>query len=77
MYIAFLDKLEVEGNYLFLFGALSFGILFFRSVFHKVTVEKEVRSTILFNAYKKELFTTNNGYKSLQKRLRSNWKIQR
>ncbi|XP_073930911.1 intraflagellar transport protein 52 homolog isoform X1 [Castor canadensis] len=42
----------------------------------QVTVEKEVRSTILFNAYKKELFTTNNGYKSLQKRLRSNWKIQ-
>nr|KAF6330087.1 intraflagellar transport 52 [Myotis myotis] len=42
----------------------------------QVTMEKELRSTILFNAYKKELFTTNNGYKSMQKRLRSNWKIQ-
>ncbi|XP_041588602.1 intraflagellar transport protein 52 homolog isoform X2 [Vulpes lagopus] len=42
----------------------------------QVTMEKELRSTILFNAYKKEVFTTNNGYKSMQKRLRSNWKIQ-
>ncbi|KAB1262488.1 Intraflagellar transport protein 52-like protein [Camelus dromedarius] len=42
----------------------------------QVTMEKELRSTILFNAYKKELFTTSNGYKSMQKRLRSNWKIQ-
>ncbi|KAM5220551.1 intraflagellar transport protein 52 homolog isoform 1-T1 [Hipposideros larvatus] len=42
----------------------------------KETMEKELRSTILFNAYKKEVFTTNNGYKSMQKRLRSNWKIQ-
>ncbi|KAM8775123.1 intraflagellar transport protein 52 homolog isoform 3-T3 [Rhynchonycteris naso] len=42
----------------------------------QVTMEKELRSTILFNAYKKEIFTTNNGYKSMQKRLRSNWKIQ-
>ncbi|XP_028339130.1 intraflagellar transport protein 52 homolog isoform X3 [Physeter macrocephalus] len=41
-----------------------------------VTMEKELRSTILFNAYKKEVFTTSNGYKSMQKRLRSNWKIQ-
>lgn len=40
------------------------------------TMEKELRNTILFNAYKKEVFTTNNGYKSMQKRLRSNWKIQ-
>uniref|UniRef100_A0A8C0DUC0 Intraflagellar transport 52 n=1 Tax=Balaenoptera musculus TaxID=9771 RepID=A0A8C0DUC0_BALMU len=39
-------------------------------------MEKELRSTILFNAYKKEVFTTSNGYKSMQKRLRSNWKIQ-
>uniref|UniRef100_A0A8D2GI58 Intraflagellar transport 52 n=1 Tax=Urocitellus parryii TaxID=9999 RepID=A0A8D2GI58_UROPR len=39
-------------------------------------MDKEVRSTILFNAYKKEVFTTNNGYKSMQKRLRCNWKIQ-
>ncbi|MXQ86724.1 hypothetical protein E5288_WYG012954 [Bos mutus] len=44
---------------------------------HKeVTMEKELRSTILFNAYKKEVFTTSNGYKSMQKRLRSHWKIQ-
>ncbi|XP_073649118.1 intraflagellar transport protein 52 homolog isoform X3 [Tursiops truncatus] len=42
----------------------------------QVTMEKELRSTILFNAYKKEVFTTSNGYKSMQKRLRSNWKIQ-
>ncbi|XP_037668380.1 intraflagellar transport protein 52 homolog isoform X3 [Choloepus didactylus] len=41
-----------------------------------VAMEKEPRSTILFNASKKEIFTTNNGYKSMQKRLRSNWKIQ-
>ncbi|XP_058893801.1 intraflagellar transport protein 52 homolog isoform X3 [Kogia breviceps] len=41
-----------------------------------VTMEKELRSTILFNAYKKEVFTASNGYKSMQKRLRSNWKIQ-
>lgn len=42
----------------------------------QATMEKDVRSTILFNAYKKEVFTINSGYKSLQKRLRSNWKIQ-
>lgn len=42
----------------------------------EVTMEKELRSTILFNAYKKEVFTTSNGYKSMQKRLRSHWKIQ-
>uniref|UniRef100_A0A8D0KBZ3 Intraflagellar transport 52 n=2 Tax=Sus scrofa TaxID=9823 RepID=A0A8D0KBZ3_PIG len=39
-------------------------------------MEKELRSTILFNAYKKEVFTTSNGYKSMQKKLRGNWKIQ-
>uniref|UniRef100_A0A7N5J8X4 Intraflagellar transport 52 n=1 Tax=Ailuropoda melanoleuca TaxID=9646 RepID=A0A7N5J8X4_AILME len=42
----------------------------------QVTMERELPSTILFNACKKEVFTTNNGYKSMQKRLRSNWKIQ-
>ncbi|XP_045151320.1 intraflagellar transport protein 52 homolog isoform X2 [Echinops telfairi] len=42
----------------------------------QVTMEKELRSTIIFNASKKEVFTTNSGYKSMQKRLRSNWKIQ-
>ncbi|XP_030068457.1 intraflagellar transport protein 52 homolog isoform X2 [Microcaecilia unicolor] len=39
-------------------------------------MEKELRNTIVFNASKKEIFTTNSGYKSLQKRLRTNWKIQ-
>ncbi|XP_072862574.1 intraflagellar transport protein 52 homolog isoform X2 [Chlorocebus sabaeus] len=39
-------------------------------------MEIELRSTIVFNACKKEIFTTNNGYKSMQKKLRSNWKIQ-
>ncbi|KAM8946232.1 intraflagellar transport protein 52 homolog isoform 1-T1 [Pelodytes ibericus] len=38
--------------------------------------EQEIRNTILFNASKREIFTINNGYKSLQKRLRSSWKIQ-
>ncbi|XP_007936655.2 intraflagellar transport protein 52 homolog [Orycteropus afer afer] len=42
----------------------------------QITMEKDLRNTILFNASKKEIFTTNNGYKSMQKRLRSNWKIQ-
>nr|XP_033818996.1 intraflagellar transport protein 52 homolog isoform X2 [Geotrypetes seraphini] len=39
-------------------------------------MEKELRNIIIFNASKKEIFTTNTGYKSLQKRLRTNWKIQ-
>ncbi|XP_053309864.1 intraflagellar transport protein 52 homolog [Spea bombifrons] len=42
----------------------------------QITPDRETRNTVLFNASKRELFTTNNGYKSLQKRLRSNWKIQ-
>uniref|UniRef100_A0A8C7QUE0 Intraflagellar transport 52 n=1 Tax=Oncorhynchus mykiss TaxID=8022 RepID=A0A8C7QUE0_ONCMY len=37
---------------------------------------KEQRSSVVFNASKRELFTANNGYKSLQKRLRAQWKIQ-
>ncbi|XP_037771612.1 intraflagellar transport protein 52 homolog isoform X4 [Chelonia mydas] len=41
-----------------------------------VTMETELRNTIVFNASKKEIFTVNSGYKSLQKRLRSKWKIQ-
>ncbi|XP_078411148.1 intraflagellar transport protein 52 homolog isoform X2 [Cetorhinus maximus] len=40
------------------------------------TMEKDQRNTIVFNASKKELFTASCGYKSLQKKLRTNWKIQ-
>uniref|UniRef100_A0A3P8Z9V9 ABC-type uncharacterized transport system domain-containing protein n=1 Tax=Esox lucius TaxID=8010 RepID=A0A3P8Z9V9_ESOLU len=39
-------------------------------------MEKEERNSVVFNASKRELFTANNGYKSLQKRLRAQWKIQ-
>ncbi|XP_053105532.1 intraflagellar transport protein 52 homolog isoform X1 [Hemicordylus capensis] len=39
-------------------------------------MEGEVRNVIIFNASKKEMFTVNSGYRILQKRLRSNWKIQ-
>ncbi|XP_069508442.1 intraflagellar transport protein 52 homolog isoform X2 [Ambystoma mexicanum] len=39
-------------------------------------MEKETRNTIAFNTSKREIFTTSSGYKSLQKRLRSSWKIQ-
>uniref|UniRef100_A0A8C5MY82 IFT52 GIFT domain-containing protein n=1 Tax=Leptobrachium leishanense TaxID=445787 RepID=A0A8C5MY82_9ANUR len=42
----------------------------------QVAPDGEIRNAILFNASKREIFTTNSGYKSLQKRLRSNWKIQ-
>lgn len=39
-------------------------------------MDKEPRTTVIFNSSKRELFTANNGYKSLQKRLRVQWKIQ-
>ncbi|XP_041837591.1 intraflagellar transport protein 52 homolog [Melanotaenia boesemani] len=39
-------------------------------------MEKEQQNAIIFNASKRELFTTNNGYKSVQKKLRAQWKIQ-
>ncbi|XP_034977720.1 intraflagellar transport protein 52 homolog isoform X1 [Zootoca vivipara] len=42
----------------------------------QVTMEGEVRNIIVFSASKKEIFTMNNGYRILQKKLRSNWKIQ-
>ncbi|XP_064420508.1 intraflagellar transport protein 52 homolog isoform X1 [Latimeria chalumnae] len=42
----------------------------------QMNMEKGQRNTIVFNASKKELFTVNSGYKSMQKRLRTNWKIQ-
>lgn len=39
-------------------------------------MDKEPRTTVIFNCSKRELFTANSGYKSLQKRLRAQWKIQ-
>ncbi|KAF3855751.1 hypothetical protein F7725_016474 [Dissostichus mawsoni] len=39
-------------------------------------MEKEQHNTVVFNVSKRELFTTNNGYKTMQKRLRAQWKIQ-
>ncbi|XP_072307803.1 intraflagellar transport protein 52 homolog [Eucyclogobius newberryi] len=39
-------------------------------------METDHHNTVIFNASKRELFTTNSGYKSLQKRLRAQWKIQ-
>ncbi|XP_037534607.1 intraflagellar transport protein 52 homolog [Nematolebias whitei] len=39
-------------------------------------MEKEQHNVIIFNASKRELFSTNNGYKSMQKKLRAQWKIQ-
>lgn len=40
-------------------------------------MEGDLRNIIIFNASKKEIFTMNSGYRILQKKLRSNWKIQR
>ncbi|XP_022600947.1 intraflagellar transport protein 52 homolog isoform X2 [Seriola dumerili] len=39
-------------------------------------MERDSHNSVVFNASKRELFTTNNGYKSMQKRLRAQWKIQ-
>ncbi|XP_061584673.1 intraflagellar transport protein 52 homolog [Cololabis saira] len=39
-------------------------------------MEKDQHNTVVFSASKRELFTANNGYKSLQKRLRAQWRIQ-
>ncbi|CAJ1051804.1 LOW QUALITY PROTEIN: intraflagellar transport protein 52 homolog [Xyrichtys novacula] len=39
-------------------------------------MEKEQHNTVVFNSSKRELFTANSGYKSMQKRLRAQWKIQ-
>uniref|UniRef100_A0A673G3N0 Intraflagellar transport protein 52 homolog n=1 Tax=Sinocyclocheilus rhinocerous TaxID=307959 RepID=A0A673G3N0_9TELE len=39
-------------------------------------MDKEQRNIVIFNASKRELFTTNSGYKSMQKKLRAQWKIQ-
>ncbi|CAB1448476.1 unnamed protein product [Pleuronectes platessa] len=39
-------------------------------------MEREPHNCVVFNASKREVFTANNGYKSMQKRLRAQWKIQ-
>ncbi|XP_061544791.1 intraflagellar transport protein 52 homolog isoform X1 [Phycodurus eques] len=39
-------------------------------------MEKEQHNTVVFNASKRECFTTNSGYKSMQKHIRTQWKIQ-
>ena len=39
--------------------------------------DKSQRTTIAFDVSKRELFTPQNGFKSLHKKLRSNWKITR
>ncbi|KAL2090768.1 hypothetical protein ACEWY4_013031 [Coilia grayii] len=38
-------------------------------------MDKDQRNSVVFNASKRELFTASTGYKSLQKRLRVQWKI--
>ncbi|XP_033823092.1 intraflagellar transport protein 52 homolog [Periophthalmus magnuspinnatus] len=39
-------------------------------------MDKDQHNTVIFNASKRELFTINNGYKLLQKRLRAQWRVQ-
>lgn len=39
-------------------------------------MDKDQNNIVILNASKRELFSTNNGYKLLQKRLRGQWKIQ-
>ncbi|MBN3282686.1 IFT52 protein, partial [Polyodon spathula] len=40
-------------------------------------MEKDQRNTIVLNASKREKFTASSGYKSLQKKLKMHWKVQR
>lgn len=40
-------------------------------------MERGLRNAIAFNASKGEAFTLGSGYKSLRKRLRGDWKLQR
>ncbi|NP_001087599.1 intraflagellar transport 52 L homeolog [Xenopus laevis] len=42
----------------------------------QIASDNDIRNTIVLNSSKREIFTVNSGYKSLQKRLRGNWKIQ-
>ena len=37
--------------------------------------EKAQRNTVIFNASKRELFTINNGFKTLNRKLRTSWKV--
>ncbi|KAK2148006.1 hypothetical protein LSH36_521g00012 [Paralvinella palmiformis] len=37
--------------------------------------EKPQRNTVVFNASKRELFTINNGFKTLNRKLRTSWKV--
>ncbi|XP_053508839.1 intraflagellar transport protein 52 homolog isoform X1 [Ictalurus furcatus] len=39
-------------------------------------MDKEQQNIVVLNSSKRELFSANTGYKSLQKRLRAQWKIQ-
>uniref|UniRef100_A0A8C1RXX0 Intraflagellar transport protein 52 homolog n=1 Tax=Cyprinus carpio TaxID=7962 RepID=A0A8C1RXX0_CYPCA len=39
-------------------------------------MDKEQRNIVVFNASKRELFSNTSGYKSMQKKLRAQWKIQ-
>uniref|UniRef100_A0AAR2LA23 ABC-type uncharacterized transport system domain-containing protein n=1 Tax=Pygocentrus nattereri TaxID=42514 RepID=A0AAR2LA23_PYGNA len=39
-------------------------------------MDREPRNAVVFNSSKRELFTASSGYKSLQKRLRAQWRIQ-
>jgi hypothetical protein len=39
--------------------------------------DKQQRNTIIFNSSKSELFTPSNGLKSLNRKLRSQWKIMK
>lgn len=39
--------------------------------------EKAQRNVIVFNQSKNEIFSPNNGLKTLNRKLRSTWKIQR
>uniref|UniRef100_A0A3P8VKG6 Intraflagellar transport 52 homolog (Chlamydomonas) n=1 Tax=Cynoglossus semilaevis TaxID=244447 RepID=A0A3P8VKG6_CYNSE len=38
-------------------------------------MERENSNLVIFSASKRELFTSNNGYKSMQKKLRAQWKV--
>mgnify|MGYP000116710717 CR=1 FL=1 len=44
-------------------------------LFQGTMEDRAGRNVILFNASKKELFTPSSGYKTLNRKLRSTWKI--
>jgi intraflagellar transport protein 52 len=37
--------------------------------------DKSQRNTIIFNSSKRELFTINSGFKTLNRKLRTSWKV--